>query len=105
MKECDSTSTVDKAIRVLLTLAQENEEIGTTCLGRKLNIHKATVSRLLLKLAEHEFVYKNKETGKYWLGPAIYQLAMTMADVNFNDVLHLARTHIDELRDLSLIHI
>jgi DNA-binding IclR family transcriptional regulator len=99
MKDCDSTSTVDKAIRVLLTLAQENEEIGTTCLGRKLNIHKATVSRLLLKLAEHEFVYKNKETGKYWLGPAIYQLAMTMADVNFNDVLHLARTHIDELRD------
>lgn len=99
MKDCDSSSTVDKAIRVLLTLAEENQEIGTTCIGRKLDIHKATVSRLLLKLAEHEFVYKNKETGKYWLGPAIYQLAMKMADVNFNDVLRLSRAHIDELRD------
>ena len=99
MKDCDSSSTVDKAIRILITLAKENQEVGTTSLGKKLDIHKATVSRLLMKLAEHEFVYKNKETGKYWLGPAIYQLAMTMADVNFNEILHLARTHIDELRD------
>jgi len=99
MSECESASTVDKAIRVLVALAKENQEVGTTNLGRKLDIHKATVSRLLMKLAEHEFVYKNKETGKYWLGPAIYQLAMTMADVNFNDILQLARTHIDELRD------
>ncbi|MEP4889081.1 MAG: IclR family transcriptional regulator [Aliiglaciecola sp.] len=99
MKECDSSSTVDKAIRILIELAKENQEVGTTSLGRKLDIHKATVSRLLMKLAEHEFVYKNKETGKYWLGPAIYQLAMTMADVNFDEILHLARPHIDELRD------
>jgi DNA-binding IclR family transcriptional regulator len=96
----DSASTVDKAIRLLLTIAEGNVEIGTTDLGRKLDIHKATVSRLLVKLAEHQFVYKNKETGKYWLGPAIYQLAMTMADVNFNDVMGIARPHIDELRDV-----
>ena len=99
MKDCESASTVDKAIRLLLAMAEEHKEIGTTCLGRKLDIHKATVSRLLIKLAEHEFVYKNKETGKYWLGPAIYQLAMTMADVNFKDVMHIARSHVDELRD------
>jgi len=99
MKECESVSTIDKAIRILLTLASENQEMGTTWLAKKLDIHKATVSRMLIRLADHEFVYKNKETGKYWLGPAIYQLAMTMADVNFNEILHLARAHIDELRD------
>lgn len=95
----DSASTVDKAIRLLLAIAEGEEEIGTTSLGNKLDIHKSTVSRLLLKLAEHQLVYKNKETGKFWLGPAIYQLAMTMADLNFKDVMSIARPHIDELRD------
>lgn len=95
----DSASTVDKAIRLLMAIAEGDEEIGTTSLGLKLGIHKSTVSRLLLKLAEHQLVYKNKETGKFWLGPAIYQLAMTMTDLNFKDVIAIARPHIDELRD------
>jgi DNA-binding IclR family transcriptional regulator len=96
----DSASTVDKAIRLLLTIAESDEEIGTTSLGLKLDIHKSTVSRLLLKLAEHQLVYKNKENGKFWLGPAIYQLAMTMTDLNFKDIISIARPHIDELRDV-----
>jgi len=99
MPATQSASTIEKAIRLLLTLSDEGHEVGTTDLGRKLGIHKATVSRILMKLAEHEFVYKNKETRKYWLGPAIHQLAMTMADVSFEHVMRFARPHVDELRD------
>lgn len=99
MPRPQSASTIEKAIQLLLTLSDEGHEVGTTDLGRKLGIHKATVSRILMKLAEHEFVYKNKETRKYWLGPAIHQLAMNMADVSFEHVMRFARPHVDELRD------
>lgn len=94
-----SASTIEKAIQLLLKLSDEGEEVGTTELGRKLGIHKATVSRILMKLAQHNFVYKSKETRKYWLGPAIHQLAMNMAAVSFEHVMDVARPHVDELRD------
>lgn len=99
MPQIQSSSTIEKAIQLLLALSDEGCEIGTTDLGKKLGIHKATVSRILMKLAEHEFVYKNKETRKYWLGPTIHQLAMNMADVSFEHVMRFARPHVDELRD------
>jgi len=95
----DSHSTVEKALRMLLSISEETREIGTIDLGRKLGIHKATVSRILLKLAEYEFVYKNKETGKYWLGPELHHLAMTIADSQFKQVMNIARHHIEELCD------
>ena len=96
-KEAANATAVEKAIQLLLTLSHEHRELGTTELGRKLGLHKATVSRILLQLAEHGFVYKNNETRKYWLGPAVHQLGMTMADVNFKQVTQIACTHIDEL--------
>ena len=99
MKRSNSASTVDKAIRVLLALADEGGEIGTIDLGQKLGIHKATVSRLLVKLAEYELVYKNRVSGKYWLGPTIHQLAMKMSDTNFKQVIEIAHPFVDELRD------
>ena len=99
MPTVQSASTIEKAIQLLLTLSDAGCEVGTTDLGRKLGIHKATVSRILMKLAEHEFVYKNKETRKYWLGPTIHLLAMNMADVSFEHVMRFARPHVDELRD------
>ncbi len=99
MKVQGSASTVDKAIQVLIALSRENDEIGTTDLGRRLGFHKATVSRILLKLAEYELTYKNRETGKYGLGPAVYQLAMTMAESNFRQAMEVSRPHVDSLRD------
>lgn len=90
-------STVEKAIQMLLTLSHEHRELGTTELGKKLGLHKATVSRILIQLARYGFVYKNNETRKYWLGPAVHQLGMTMADVNFKKVMQVACPHIDNL--------
>lgn len=93
-------STLGKALQLLLALSNEQGEIGTSELARKLGMHKATASRILIKLSEYGFVYKNKETRKYWLGPSIYQMGMTMAYVSFNEILEVARRHIDDLRDV-----
>lgn len=82
-----------------MTLSAENGDVGTTELARKLGMHKATVSRILIKLAEYDFVYKNKQNRKYGLGSAIHHLAMNMADMNFEHVMQIARPHIDELSD------
>lgn len=97
MTESNGSSTIGKAIKVLMALSDENGEAGTTQLSRKLDIHKATVSRILIKLAEYDFVYKNKQTRKYGLGPAIHHLAMAMADINFEHVMQIARPHVDDL--------
>lgn len=95
-----TASTVEKAIQLLMALSDEHREMGTTELGKQLGLHKATVSRILIKLAEYGLVYKNKETRKYWLGPAIHQLSMAMADTRFKQVMQVARQHVDELRDI-----
>ena len=99
MKRAEAAGTVEKAIQVLLTLSQTNGELGTNEISRRVGIHKATASRILVKLAEHDFVYKSKETRKYWLGPAIHQLGMTIAEASFKRVLQIARSHIDEIRE------
>lgn len=93
------TSSLGKALQLLLMLADEQQEVGTSELARKLDMHKATASRILIKLAEYGFVYKNKETRKYWLGPSIHQMGKTMAYVGFNEILEVARGQIDELRN------
>ncbi len=99
MKPRGPASTVDKAIQILITLSHEEGEMGTTDIGRKLGVHKATISRIILKLAEYEMVYKNRETGKYGLGPAIYQLATTMVELNFRQAKEVSRPLIDSLRN------
>lgn len=100
MTDTGSPSSIDKAIQILQKLSHENGEIGTSELGRKLGFHKATVSRILIKLAEYDFVYKNKQNRKYGLGSAIHHLAMSMADINFEHVMQIARPHIDELSNI-----
>ena len=99
MAKQPSASSLGKALQLILMLADEQQEIGTSELARKLDMHKATASRILIKLAEYGFVYKNKETRKYWLGPSIHQMGMTMAYVSFNEILEVARRKIDKLRD------
>ena len=95
----ESQSTVEKALRILLILSKEPAELGTTELGHRLDMHKSTVSRILLKLAEYEFVYKSKETGKYGLGPAIHHISMLMADRNYRQIMEIAPPYIQELCD------
>ena len=92
-------SSIDKALRILLELSSEGKELGPTELSRKLGIHKATVSRILLQLKDRNFVYRNDENGKFWLGVAIHHLGESFSHAFLEKIVPIAKRRVDALRD------
>lgn len=87
---------VRRALRAL-ELISEHGELGVTELGRKLEVHKATASRLIATLAERGFVERDPISEKYRLGFALISLAG--AAVGSNDLVRAARPILDDLAE------
>jgi DNA-binding IclR family transcriptional regulator len=87
---------VRRALRAL-ELISEHGELGVTELGRKLDVHKATASRLIATLAERSFVERDPISEKYRLGFGLISLAG--AAVGGNDLVRAARPILDELAE------
>jgi len=87
---------VRRALRAL-ELISENGELGVTELGRKLEVHKATASRLIATLAERNFVERDPISEKYRLGFGLISLAG--AAVGGNDLVRAARPILDDLAE------
>lgn len=94
-----SEGSVQKAMRLLLALSEEGRELGPTELSGKLGIHKATVSRILLQLRDQNFVYRNDENGKFWLGVAANHLGESFSLAFFRKIVPIAKPRIDSIRD------
>ncbi|WP_301859921.1 IclR family transcriptional regulator [uncultured Megasphaera sp.] len=67
---------IDRALAVMQLFLQEEEPLSITQISRKLGLHKSTVSRTIDTLEGRDFVRKDEETGKYWLGLQVYSLGM-----------------------------
>lgn len=87
---------VRRALRAL-ELISEHSELGVTELGRKLDVHKATASRLIATLAERGFVERDPISEKYRLGFGLISLAG--AAVGGNDLVRAARPILDDLAE------
>jgi DNA-binding IclR family transcriptional regulator len=92
-------NSIDKALTILSAFAPYNKEMGTIEISQKLGFHKATVSRILLNLTRHGFLHQNSRTKKFILGPTILTLAGAVRQSLNNNVLHIAKPFIDDLRD------
>jgi DNA-binding IclR family transcriptional regulator len=92
-------NSIDKALTILSAFAPYNNEMGTIEISRKLGFHKATVSRILLNLTRHGFLHQNPKTKKFVLGPTILTLSGAVRLSLNNNMLHIAKPFIDELRD------
>ncbi len=80
--------TVDRAIRILKTLARRGH-LGVTEVAGELGIHKSGAHRMLATLAEHGLVERAQQTEKYRLGFGLVGLASAVtADM---DVVRNAR--------------
>lgn len=90
---------IEKALIILKLFNQTNHELGTVEISKMLGYHKATVSRTLLLLAKHEFLEQNPENKKFKLGPAVLSLGMVMSRSLKADLVHIAKPHMDALRD------
>lgn len=73
---------IRKSVSLLTAIIpeEEKEEWSATEVSRKLNLPIQTVHRLLSSLAEHGFVYQNKETKKFRLGLTLMQLGLSIRD-------------------------
>jgi DNA-binding IclR family transcriptional regulator len=92
-------NSIDKALTILAAFVPYNNEMGTIEISRKLGFHKATVSRILLNLTRHGFLHQNPKTKKFVLGPTILTLAGTVRQSLNNNMLHIAKPFVDDLRD------
>jgi DNA-binding IclR family transcriptional regulator len=99
MRDQESGGNLQSVRRALfaLELISEHGELGVTELGRKLDVHKATASRLIATLAERGFVERDPLTEKYRLGYGLISLAG--AAVGGNDLVRAARPLLDELAE------
>ena len=67
-------SSVANAILLLKAFSDEHSEIGISALSERLKLAKSTVHRLASTLLEAGMLEQNRETGKYRLGLAVFEM-------------------------------
>jgi DNA-binding IclR family transcriptional regulator len=68
---------VIKAIQILELLERHPGSLGVVEIGRRLRLHKSTVSRLLATMARHDLVARDDGNGAFRLGSALIALGST----------------------------
>ncbi len=67
-------SSVANALRLTKAFSEEDYEMGISALATRLGLAKSTVHRLATTLVEYDFLEQNRESGKYRLGLAFFEL-------------------------------
>ena len=67
-------SSVANAIRLIQAFSEHEYEMGISALAARLRLAKSTVHRLASTLVEYDMLEQNRETGKYRLGLALFEL-------------------------------
>ncbi len=70
-----SVQSLDRAFDIIELLSQESRSIPMTEIGRRLDLHKSTVHRLLTSLRKRGYVEQEAESGNYKLGLGFVELA------------------------------
>lgn len=69
-----SVQSLDRAFNILELLSRENRGLAVTEIGKRLELHKSTVHRLLSSLRERGYVEKDIQSGYYKLGLGFIEL-------------------------------
>jgi IclR family transcriptional regulator, KDG regulon repressor len=93
------TSSIEKALAILMEFTGSNHEMGTVELSQKLGFHSATVSRILQILKHKGFLQLNKRSRKFTLGPSTFELGKTIFRSFNGNLLNLAMPYLVDLRE------
>ena len=88
----ERSGTVDKAVRVLLTLQQKGEPVALAELAASTSLPKATLHRLLVSLLDHDLVEQDKDA-RYALGIGLVRLGLGALTVD--PFVRLARPELE----------
>lgn len=69
---------VRNAARVLRSFTSEDQELGVSEIARRLDLSTSTAHRLITTLEAEQLVERNRETGKYRLSLALFELGRTV---------------------------
>jgi IclR family transcriptional regulator, KDG regulon repressor len=75
-----SSKSLQKALRLLLHLAESGPEMGITQLANDLDLNKTTVYRLLNAMQSFDFIEKSPANEKYRLGLRLHELGCRALD-------------------------
>lgn len=73
-KTSSRLSSVANSIRLLKVFSDDEYELGVSSLAKRLGLAKSTVHRLASTLIKDDMLDQDKETGKYRLGLALFEL-------------------------------
>lgn len=88
-------SSVANSIRLLSSFSGDEDELAITTLAQRLGLAKSTVHRLASTLTSAGFLEQNRDTGRYRLGVALFELGALVR--RRMDVANVARPHLREL--------
>ena len=97
--ENPKTSSIEKALAVLMEFTHSAHEMGTVELSQKLGFHSATVSRILQILKQKGFLQLNERTRKFLLGPSAFELGRTIFRSLSGNLLNVAVPYLVDLRE------
>lgn len=109
MAKSTTIISVERALKVLLLMAEWDRPAGVTETSNSLKVPKASISRILSTFKEYDFVIQNPETETFCLGPGILRVS---EKVRLKDILvQLARPFLGslaektgEVSNLGIIH-
>jgi IclR family KDG regulon transcriptional repressor len=90
-------SSVANALRLMKAFSDDDSEIGISALAQRLGLAKSTVHRLAATLITEGMLEQDRETGKYRLGLAVFELGALVR--RKMDVTAEARPFLKALRD------
>jgi DNA-binding IclR family transcriptional regulator len=90
---------IEKALDILTSFIPHNTEMGTSEVSKRLGLHKATASRILLILARKGFLSQDPETKKFRLGRVSLDLGRAVMNSLESDLVQIAKPYLDKLRE------
>lgn len=85
---------LQRAAAILRVFTEQEPSLTVSEIGRRLDLHKSTASRLLAALADEGLVWQNPRTGHYALGLGLVELAgvaLGQIDVRAASLPHMER--------------
>ena len=92
-------SSIEKALEILMAFIPDNNEMGTVGLSQNLDLHPATVNRILQILSQKGFLQQNDRTRKFTLGPSAFQLGRTIFQSVSGNLLKFAMPYLGDLSE------
>lgn len=98
-KDYRINSGLARGLSVLKAFGPDNRPIGNAEIAARVNLPKATVSRLTFTLTELGYLHHDEDTGRYSLGPAVLTLGYdVMAQMEIRDI---ARPYMQKLAEYA----